>query len=89
MILKLGNLGCHISYVLTLYKFFLSLSLFLALLLLKTINTITIQCGNFNGLFFRIVNVVVRDIELSKSFAHDANSFIFILHKIYFFNGEN
>jgi hypothetical protein len=25
--------------------------------------------------YFCIVNVVVRDIELSKSFAHDANSF--------------
>ncbi len=31
--------------------------------------------------YFCIVNVVVRDIELSKSFAHDANSsFIFFIY---------
>jgi len=68
------------------------LSLFVSLscsFIIKSNNTITIQCGNFNGLFLKFVNVVVRDIELSKSFAHDANSFIFLLHKIYFFNGEN
>lgn len=34
--------------------------------------------------YFFIVNVVVRDIELSKSFAHDANSFIFVYIKSIF-----